>query len=87
MGKIINDLEGFFPKVCNLTSTTIKHKRVSVAIVCTPLSSRGGVGWDGGFGHDRIPNFRGWLFVKRVVTFFKEWWEGGCSFYIKNKLK
>ena len=35
----------FFPKVCSLTPPTIKHKRVSVTIVCTTLSSEGGVGW------------------------------------------
>ena len=55
MGKIINDLEGFFPKVCSLTpppspSNTVKHKRVSVTIVCTTPSSSGKVGGGGGGG-------------------------------------
>ena len=35
-------------------------------------------------GLDRISIFRGWLFIKRVVTFFKR---ARCSFHIKNKLK
>ena len=45
-GKIINDLEGFFPKICSLTPPTIKRKRErSVIIVCTPFCSGGGVWW------------------------------------------
>ena len=75
-------LRAFFPKACSMTPPTIKHKRVSVAIVCTPpphLSSGGGVGWrvesptkfSKREGLDRISIFRGWLLIKRAVSFFK----------------
>ena len=45
--EIVNDLEGFFSQSLQFDpSPTIKHKKVKVTIVCTPLSS--GVGWGGG---------------------------------------
>ena len=90
--EIISDLEGFSPKVCSFNPPpTIKHKRVSVTIVCTPPpptffwgEGRGGGGrgvkslpnFQIERGLYRISNFRGGLLVKRVVTFFKEGREG-----------
>ena len=70
-----------------------------MTIVCTPPLFL--LGWGRGLsllpnfqkerGLDRISNFKGGLFVKRAVTFFREERrrEGRgeeCSFYIKGKL-
>ena len=89
--KIINDLEGFFPKVCSLTPPSIKHKRVSVTIVCTlpPFWGWGGVGveprtkFSKGRGVWEGFNFWRVFARKKGGAFF----QGGCTFYIKNKLK
>ena len=65
-----------FPKNVQFEPPTIRHKRVSMTIVCTPFLSAG-VGWRGCAsyqifkkgGLDRISIFREGLLVKRVVTF------------------
>ena len=80
------------PEITDLT-VMMEIKNICTSnIVCTPLPicyGRGGLSlWPNfqkvGGGFHRILIFRGGLLGKRRVTFFRE---GGCSFYIKNKLK
>ena len=76
-------LRVFSPKFAVSLPPTIRQKRVSVTIVCTPHILLGWVGGVGGVepptkfskrgkGLDRILIiFRGGFLVKRVVTFFR----------------
>ena len=75
-------------KLSFLAEVPFKHKRIIGTIVCTPstpLSSRRGkrglsliLNFQKRRGLDRISTFRGWLLVKKVVTFFQGW--GGAVF-------
>ena len=73
--EIINDLEGLFSQNLQFDPPTIRHKRLSVTIVCIPFST--GL-WDvsllsnflkRGGGLEKISVFRGALLVKRAATF------------------